>query len=49
MESILVAFVAILLGIWNYNYFDNFIVSKLYRIEKPDASKMVFSSKADRT
>ena len=23
------------IAIWNYNYFDNFMVSKLYKIKKP--------------
>ena len=34
IQGILISTVAILLGFWNYNYLDNFIVSKLYRLEK---------------
>lgn len=32
IQGILISAIAIIIGYWNYNFFDNFMVSKLYRI-----------------
>ena len=39
---------AILVGFWNYNYLDNWMVSKLYRIQKKDAQGKVYSNPDDK-
>lgn len=33
---------------WNYNFLENFMVVKLFRIEKKDARSKVYSDKDDR-
>ena len=38
IQGILVSAAAIFLGMWNYNNFDNFLVSKLYKMETEDGS-----------
>ena len=40
IQGILISALAIIIGYWNYNFFDNFMVSNLYRIQR--------SSKPDR-
>ena len=39
IQGILVSFAAILLGIWNYQYLENFMAQQLYRIENQNAAK----------
>lgn len=36
MQSILISTFAILLGILNYNHFDTYLASRLFKIVKPD-------------
>ena len=35
MQGLLISTAALWLTFWNYNYFDNFMVSRLFRLEKP--------------
>jgi hypothetical protein len=35
-QGILVTFLASLAGIWNHNMLDNYMVSRLYKLEKPN-------------
>lgn len=37
MQSILVSGFAIVLAVLNYNYFDTYLASRLFKIKKPDA------------
>ena len=39
MQGVLMSGMAYLLTIWNYNYFDNYMVTRLYKMEKEDADK----------
>lgn len=48
IQGILISAIAIILGYWNYNYFDNYMVQKLYMIAKSDAEGKVYSSDEDR-
>ncbi len=36
MQSLLFSVFAVLAGVWNYNMFDNYMVSRLYKLEHPD-------------
>lgn len=36
LQSLLFSAFAFLVGIWNYNMFDNYLVSRLYKLEHPD-------------
>ena len=36
LKSILVTIFSLLTATWNYNAFDNFIISRLYKIMKPE-------------
>ena len=36
MQSILTSFVAYLMGVWNYNYFDNHMVTRLYKLKNKE-------------
>jgi len=49
IQGILISAVAIIVSFWNYNWLDNTLVSRLYRIEKQDASHKVYSCIEDRT
>ena len=49
IQGIMISAVAIVVSIWNYNWLDNFLVSRLYRIEKRDAKKKVYECLEDRT
>jgi len=40
--------VAILVSFWNYNGLENFLVAKLYRLEKPDAKQKVYANNDDK-
>ena len=35
---------AFFLLVWNYNYFDNFMVTRLFKLEKVDADKLEIKS-----
>ena len=35
MQGIILSCMGYLITIWNYNYFDNFMVTRLYKIQKP--------------
>ena len=39
MQGILISGVAYLMTAWNYNFFDNYMVSRLYKMEKEGADK----------
>lgn len=41
IQGILISAVAIILSFWNYNYLDNYLVSRLFRLGKRDTSKQV--------
>lgn len=38
MQSILISFIVIFISIWNYNMLDNFLVTRLYKVNKPKSS-----------
>ena len=38
IQGILISFIALIIGYWNYNHFDNYMVFGLYRI-KNDSPK----------
>ena len=41
IQGLLVSFIGIILGVMNYNNFDNFMASRLYKIkDKPDNDKV---------
>ena len=44
----LVSFVAWFIAIWNYNMFDNYMVSRLYRIKKQNPNKLVWNHSIDK-
>ena len=35
MQGLLISGVAFFLAFWNYNYFDNYMVTRLFKIQKP--------------
>ena len=39
MQGMLVSLIVVVLNIWNYNYFDNYMVSRLFKIKRPDAEE----------
>ena len=39
MQGMLVSLVVLVLNIWNYNYFDNYMVSRLFKIKRADAEE----------
>ena len=44
MQGLLMSGIAYLLTIWNFNHFDNYMVTRLYKMEKADADKQAFES-----
>lgn len=36
MQSLLFSAFAFIVGIWNYNMLENYMVSRLYKFERPD-------------
>lgn len=36
IQSLLLSAFAFLVGVWNYNMFDNYMVSRLYKLERQD-------------
>ena len=48
IQGILISAVAIVVSYWNYNYLENFMVSKLFRIEKKDAGNEVYDDPDDK-
>ena len=44
----MISAVGILVGFWNYNFLESFMVTKLFRIEKEDSSYKVYSDPADK-
>ena len=49
IQGILISGAALIVGFWNYHWLENYLVSRLYRIEKQDARQKVYSSTKDRT
>ena len=43
----LISGVGYLIAIWNYNYFDNFMVTRLYKIQKPKDDEGKISKSID--
>ena len=39
MQGLLVSWCAVWLGIWNYHFLDNFLVTKLYRLSTAELTK----------
>jgi len=39
MQGMLISGVAYFMAMWNYNYFDDYMVQRLFRIKKVDADK----------
>ena len=49
MQGMLISGIAMFVSFWNYNFFDNNMVQKLYKMEKPDAEKKVFRNASERS
>ena len=49
IQGILISAVGMLVSYWNYNWLDNSLVERLYRVEKRDARHKVYSSAEDRS
>ena len=39
MQGMLISTVALILSFWNYKFFDNYMVTRLYKLDKEDAEK----------
>ena len=39
MQGMLISWAAFVLTFWNYNYFDNFMVSRVFKIYKPNLNR----------
>ena len=39
IQSLIYSFLALVLSFLNYNYFDDFMITRLFRLEKPDVEK----------
>ena len=48
IQGILISAVGILVGFWNYNFLESFMVTKLFRVEKKDSSNKIYSDTADK-
>ena len=44
MQGLIYSVLAMMLGFWNYNYLEDFLVSRLYRLEKTSVNKVPASS-----
>ena len=49
MQGMLLSLMAWLIAIWNYNMFNDHLVTRLYKIEKVDADKQIFRNYFDRS
>lgn len=50
IQSILMSAMAMLLSVWNYNHFDNYMASRLYQVERaspPDSSSRKTTTRAE--
>ena len=48
IQGILISAVGIVVGYWNYNILESYMVTKLFRMEKKDSSNKVYSDPADK-
>ena len=49
MQGMIASFIAAFVVFWNYNNFANYMVQRLYKIEKKDAKKKVYTNYDDRS
>ena len=49
MQGMIASFIAAFVVFWNYNNFANYMVQRLYKIEKNDAKKKVYTNYDDRS
>ena len=49
MQGMIISGIAVFISFWNYNFFDNKMVQKLYKMEKQDAEKKVFRNVSERS
>ena len=50
IQGMLLGLIAFFLSVcWNHNSFDNYMATRLYKMEKPDTDKKVHSSYEDRS
>lgn len=47
IQGMLISFVAVFMMYWNYNQLSNYLVTRLYKMKKPDARKRVYLNPDD--
>ena len=46
MQGMLVSGFGFLIAIWNFNYFDDFMASRLYKLKKPETERKVLRGRS---